>query len=130
MIRDQPQGADLLAEAGLVLREIISPDLTSEARYKILMVLRAMDLAQRELHADPEMEGRLYRHLSQFAVSGGTNNDRYSALSKNIRDGLFDVSEELHVFLLAVTAFKLKETDASKVSGELQEILDKSLREK
>ncbi len=44
MIRDQPQGADLLAEARQVLREIISPGLASEARYKILMVLRAMDL--------------------------------------------------------------------------------------
>ncbi len=74
------------------------------------------------------MESRLYQHLSQFVVSGSTNNNRYSVLSKNIRDGLFDVSEELHVFLLAVTVFKLKETDASKVSGELQEILDQSLR--
>ena len=129
MIRDHPQGADLLVEAGRVLRDSVLPGLTSEARYSVLMVLRAMDLVQRELHADPALESRLYERLSQFAVSGDTAQDQCGVLSKNIRDGLFDASEELHVFLLAITAFKLKETDASKVGEELDSLLEQLLQE-
>jgi len=94
MIRDQPQGADLLAEAGRVLRESVLPGLTSKARYKVLMVLRAMDLAQHELHADSVLENRLYQRLSQFSSSRDTNKDRHSVLSNNVRDGFFDASDE------------------------------------
>ena len=128
MMRDHPQGADLLTEAGRVLRESVLPGLTSEARYSVLMALRAMDIAQGELRADPELENKLYHRLSQFIVSGDTDKDRYGALSKRIRDGVFDASEELHIFLLAITAFKLKETDASKVGEELESILEQLLQ--
>lgn len=130
MIRDQPQGADLLAEAGRTLRERVLPGLTSKARYSVLMALRAMDLAQHELRADLALERRLYQQLSQLIESGHTDKERYSVLSTNIRDGLFDASGKLHDFLLAVTAFKLRETDASKVSEDLNEMLDQLLREK
>jgi hypothetical protein len=94
------------------------------------MVLRAIDLAQHELHADSVLENRLYQRLSQFSPSRDMNKDRHSVLSNNVRDGFFDASEALHVYLLAVTAFKLKETDASKVRNELKEILDQLLSEK
>jgi len=130
MIRDQPQGTDLLAEAGRVLRESVLPGLAPEARYKVLMVLRAIDLAHHELRSDPALEKKLYQRLSQLVVSGDTDEGRFSVLSNNIREGLFDASDELHVFLLAVTVFKLRETDASKVSDDLNSALDQLLREK
>jgi hypothetical protein len=41
-------------------------------------------------------------------------------LSENIRNGTFDASDELYVFLQQATAFKLKETDSSKISEELE----------
>ncbi len=123
MIRDHPQGADLLAEARHTLSEGVLPGLTAEARYKLLMALRAMDLAERELRSDSELQNKLKQRLSQLVASGNTVQDRFSVLSKSIRDGAFDASEELHEFLLLVTALKLKESDISKVSEQLMDKL-------
>jgi hypothetical protein len=123
MIRDCPTGADLLAEARHVLRESVLPGLTSEVRYKALMALRAMDLAEREFRADPELENRLKQRLSQLVKSSDTVQDRLSVLSENIRAGNFDASDELYVFLQQATAFKLKETDSSKITEELENLL-------
>jgi len=127
MIRDHPQGADLLVEARHVLSKSVLPGLTSETRYEVLMALRAMDLAERELRSDPELQNKLKQRLSQLVVSGNTVQDRFSMLSTNIRDGAFDASEELHEFLLLVTALKLKETDISKVSEQLMDKLEQLL---
>jgi len=124
MIRDHPQGADLLAEARHVLSKSVLPGLTSETRYNVLMALRAMDLAERELRSDPELQNKLKRRLSQLVVSGNTVQERFSMLSESIRDGAFDAAEELHEFLSLITALKLKETDASKVSEKLMDKLE------
>ena len=124
MIRDHPQGADLLAEARHVLSKSVLPGLTSETRYKVLMVLRAMNLTERELRYNPELQNKIKQRLSQLVASGNTVQDRFSVLSKSIRDGAFDASEELHEFLLLVTAYKLKETGASNVSEKLMDKLE------
>ncbi|MCP4010279.1 MAG: hypothetical protein GY726_12305 [Proteobacteria bacterium] len=123
-MRDQPQGADLLAEARQVLSESVLPELTSKARFNVLMALRAMELAERELRADPEQESRLNERLSQLVVSGDAAQNRFSVLSKSIRDGDFDASDEAHIFLQQVTAFKLKEMGSSKLSEELESLLN------
>ncbi len=123
-MRDQPQGAELLAEARQLLSESILPELTSKARFKMLMALRAMDLAERELRTDPGQENRFNERLSQLVVSGGAAQDRFSVLSKSIRNGVFDASDEVYIFLQQVTAFKLKEMGSLKLSEELEGLLN------
>lgn len=124
MIRDQPHGADLLAEASRVLQANILPHLTSKKRYDALMVLRAMDLVERELRADHKMENKLKQQLFQLTTFAGSSSDCFSALSSCIRKGTFDASKNTHNFLLLITAYKLKETDSVKVSKELEIMLD------
>jgi len=123
-MRDQPQGADLLAEARQVLGESILPELTSKARFKMLMTLRAMELAERELRTDLEQENRLNERLSQLVVFGSAAQGRFSVLSKSIRNGDFDASDEVYIFLQQVTAFKLKEMGSSKLSDDLEGLLN------
>ncbi len=123
-MRDQPQGADLLAEARQVLSESVLPELTSKARFNVLMALRAMELAERELRADPEQESRLEQRLEELSVSSNTAQDSFKALATNIRDGHFDASDAVYEFLQQVTAFKLKEMGSSKLSEELESQLN------
>lgn len=129
MMRDHPLGTDLLAEARRVLADSVLPGLASETRYQALMAIRAIDLAEQELHANPEIERKLGQMLHRFAGPGGTLPDLTRLLSKRIRNGAFDASGELYAFLRLVVAFKLKETNPSKVRGELKNSLDRLLSE-
>lgn len=124
MIRDLPSGADLLAEASRVLRTNILPELTSKSRYDGLMILKAMDLAERELRADHHIENKLKQQLLHLKASEGSSSNNGCVLSSNIRNGPFDASEKIYKILLLLTAYKLKETNASKVSLELESLLD------
>jgi hypothetical protein len=124
MMRDRPRGADLVAEARRVLTETVLPGLAPETRYQALMVIRAMDLAEQEFRASPGVEAKLSDQLRRLLASEGTRPELFSLVSKHIRSGAFDASEELYAFLRLVVAFKLKETNPSKISGELKDSLD------
>ena len=127
MMRDRPQGADLLAEARRVLANTVLPNLTSDTRYQALMVIRAMNLAEHELRANPRIEVKLNDQLRKLVANEGTLPELFSLLSKRIRNDDFDASEDLYAFLRLVVAFKLRDTNPSKVKGELDEPLDRLL---
>ncbi|MEM7226987.1 MAG: DUF6285 domain-containing protein [Pseudomonadota bacterium] len=59
---DQPDGAQLLAEARRVLLETLLPELPEKQRFNALMVANAMAIARRELEASgaqaPESDSR------------------------------------------------------------------------
>ena len=120
MMRDAPQGVELLAEARRVLANKVLPQLTPETRYQVLMVLRAITLAEREFEANAGTEEKLGEMLQQLVSSDVTVPELTQLLSKRIRNGDFDVSDELYAFLRLAVAFKLKETNPSKVGEGLE----------
>ena len=120
MMRDAPQGAELLAEARRVLANKVLPQLTSETRYQVLMAIRAITLVEREFEASAETEEKLGEMLRQLLSSDVTVPELTRLLSKRIRNGDFDAFDELYAFLRLAVAFKLKETNPSKVGEGLE----------
>jgi len=110
MMRDNPQGAELLKEARHVLTGTVLPLLSSEEKYQLLMAIRAIKLAERQFLADSETEARLTGLLAGYIETGAIETDPVWALSRQIRNGDRDASAEVFGFLQQVTAFKLKET--------------------
>ena len=119
MMRDSPQGVELLTEARRVLVETVLPSLTSDTRYQVLMVVRAITLAEREFEASAETEAKIGEKLHQLTGSDAPMPELTQLLSKRIRNGDFDGSEELYAFLRLAVAFKLEETNPSRVEEEL-----------
>jgi len=110
MMRDNPQGADLLKEARHVLSDIVMPQLSSETKYQLLMAVRAIKLAERQFLADTETEARLTALLAGYQETKAPETDPARALSSQIRNGNWDASPQVFDFLQEVAAFKLKET--------------------
>jgi hypothetical protein len=125
MMRDAPQGVELLVEARRVLANKVLPQLASETRYQVLMAIRAITLAEREFEASAETEEKLGEMLQPLLGSDITVPELTQLLSKRIRNGDFDQSEKLYAFLRLAVAFKLKETDPSKVWEELEDSLNR-----
>jgi len=123
MMRDAPRGVELLAEARRVLANKVLPQLTSETRYQVLMAIRAITLVEREFEASAKAEEKLGEMLQQLVGSDATVPELTRLLSKRIRNGDFDVSDELYAFLRLAVAFKLKETNPSKVGEGLKDSL-------
>jgi len=127
MIRDQPHGADLLVEARRELMEEIFPDIGSENRYKVLMIQRAMELAERELHSDRDIENKLMEQLRLLVDTDTPESSLINMLKQQLRDGRLDASEKLYEILQLIVAFKLKVTNPSKVSADLENRLNSLL---
>lgn len=104
MMRDNPQGADLLQEARHVLTDIVMPQLSSETKYQLLMVVRAIKLAERQFLADTETEARLTEQLAGYQETNPA-----CTLSSQIRNGKWDASPQVFDVLQDVATFKLKE---------------------
>lgn len=128
MMRDLPCGAELLAEARCVLTDAVLPSLAPDSRYQALMIIRAMDLAERELRANPALESNLGDQLCRLVATQGTVPELFNVLSKRLRTGAFDASEELYELLRLVVAFKLRESNPSIVPEALEDSLDQLLR--
>ena len=127
MIRDQPHGADLLVEARRELMEEIFPNIGSENRYRVLMIMRAMELAERELHSDRDIENKLIEQLQQMVATDKSEDSLFDILERQLRDGRLDASEKLYEILQLIVAFKLKVTNPSKVSEDLENRLNSLL---
>jgi len=125
MMRDAPKGVELLAEARRILADKVAPALSSEARYQVLMAIRAITLVERELQASAGIDENLGEMLEQLLGSNAAVPELTRVLSKRIRSGDFDASDELYGFLRLVVAFKLTETNPSKVGEELEGALDR-----
>ena len=120
MIRDQPHGADLLVEARRELMEEIFPDIGSENRYRVLMIMRAMELAERELHSDRDIENKLMEQLRLLVDTDNPETPLIDMLRQQLRDGRLDASEKLYEPLQLIVAFKLRVTNPLKVSEDLE----------
>ncbi len=123
MINDQPHAADLLVEARREFIESVLPNIGSESRYKAAMVLRAMELAERELNSDHEIEQKLLAQLRQLLASEEPESALTGILSRQLREGGFDSSQQLYELLQLAVAFKLRVTDPLKLSEDLENSL-------
>ncbi len=110
MMRDNPQGADLLKEARHVLTDVVMPQLSPETKYQLLMAVRAIKLAERQFLADTESEARLAGLLAGYQETEASETDPTRSLSNQIRNGNWDASPQVFDFLQELTIFKLKET--------------------
>ncbi len=124
MIRDQPNAADLLLEARRELVDGVLPDINSKARYKVAMVLRAMELAERELNSDPAVENRLVEWLRQLLATDEAEPLLIDMLKRRLREGKFDASEKLYEMLRLAVANRLKVSNPMKVPGDLESRLN------
>ncbi len=124
MIRDQPNAADLLHEARRELADGVLPDINSKARYKVAMVLRAMELAERELNSDPAVENRLVEWLRQLLATDEAEPLLIDMLKRRLREGKFDASEKLYEMLRLAVANRLKVSNPMKVPGDLESRLN------
>ncbi len=119
MIYEQPDAADLLAEARREFIESVLPNIGSESRYKAAMVLRTMELAERELNSDHDVARNLITQLRQLLVTDKPESALSGMLSRQLREGNFDSSQQLYQLLQLVVAFKLRVTDPRKLpAGE------------
>jgi|GEM_PF-1065857 len=120
MIRDRPDGADLLAQARRTMSENLLGDLSGKARYQALMVLRAMALAEMELRGDKGLERQIGDQLRLLLGSDGAmaEPELFSLLSGRIRAGQFDASGELYDALRLLSAFKLQRTGPTAGDGK------------
>jgi len=123
MISDQPHAADLLLQARREFIEGVLPNISSESRYKAAMVLRAMELAERELNTDHELEQKLLAQLRQLLASEEPESALTGILSQQLREGGFDASQQLYELLQLAVVFKLRVTDPLKLSGDLEDRL-------
>jgi len=114
MIRDEPQGADLLSEARRVLADHVLPNLSSDMRYQTLMVVRAISLVESQLRASSDTESGLRDKLAMIAGDQATEREPVQLLSEQIRTGARDASAEVFCFLKQVAAFKIDETNSGK----------------
>jgi len=127
MIHDRPHGADLLVEARRKFMEELLPDINPGNRYKVLMVLRAMELAERELYSDRDIENGLMEQLRQLVATDKTESSLFDMLKQQLRNGKLDASENLYEILQLIVAFKLKVTNPLKVSEDLENRLNNLL---
>jgi hypothetical protein len=100
-MRDQPDGAALLATAQQVLREDVLKSLPEEKRLAVLMIANAMGIAERQLSAGDDPVRAELKGLVQLLDNGVENADLLedvmaSACALNrelcalIREGLAD----------------------------------------
>ncbi|MCP3689513.1 MAG: hypothetical protein GY784_13985 [Gammaproteobacteria bacterium] len=120
MIYDKPGARDLLQEARRELMEDVLPGINPQARYKLLMINRAMELAERELESNRETKDVLERRLNHFVNNSNVELPVADLLTQHIRDGKFDSSGALYETLQLLVAFKLSATNPDKVPDNLK----------
>ncbi len=100
MLREPPDGANLLATAReVVLRELL-PALPESAQFAARMVANAMAIAGREAAQDPSWEAGA---LSRVAALVGDAEDPLRAFAAAIRAGRFDGDAEAFAVLREIT---------------------------
>lgn len=101
-MRDRPKGYELLASARKLLREKVLPALPAEHKHGLLMVMKAMSIAERQLQYGevPERDElqALAALLGEPCADLGVANRR---LSLRLREGSGDPGQTQHTALFA-----------------------------
>lgn len=93
-MRDQPDGADLLAIARAELLRDVLPILPANLKYKALMIANAMAIAQRQFHNTSEISAIEIRQIT--ALFTDVPDELHAGLCQRIREGIFDLGSDNH----------------------------------
>lgn len=117
-MRDQPDGINLLATAEQIIRQQVLPDMPKQHHTQMLMCLRAMAIAQRQLrYGDAPQQAELASVLRFVPVPEAGEltqslTEANRALSQQIRQGLGDPGHAQRAELIE----HLRETTRQRVA--------------
>jgi hypothetical protein len=109
-MREQPDGAQLLAIARAVLKQSLLPLLPKDQHYNALMIINAMSIAERQLDygQTPQQAERVV--LCQLLAQDDELPDLNHAFARAIRSGVMDDNEQAHRLLWQTTLQRVRES--------------------
>jgi hypothetical protein len=110
-MRDRPNGAELLAEAGRVLSEELAPTLSGAQRYKALLVAAAVGMVRRELEAGDAWQREELAGLQALLGKDGDLEALSGELAAALRAGTFDADARVHKLLRDSVIARVRETN-------------------
>ncbi|WP_375757622.1 DUF6285 domain-containing protein [Corallococcus exercitus] len=109
-MREQPEGAALLAIAREVLLRELLPALPEDKAYAARMIANAMGIAERQLREGAGPQEEEHRALAALLQREGGLEELNRELAARIRQGGFDGSEEAWSLLWASTVQRVRES--------------------
>ena len=110
-MRDRPNGAELLAEAGRVLSEDLAPGLSGEQRYQVLLVAAAVGIVRRELEAGEAPAEAERAALTDLLQKSGDLAVLNADLATAIRGGRYDAAPAVYDLLMQGCVARAKESN-------------------
>ena len=110
-MRDRPNGAELLAEAGRVLSEDLAPGLSGEQRYQVLLVAAAVGIVRRELEAGEAPAEAERAALTDLLQKSGDLAVLNADLATAIRGGRYDAAPAVYDLLMQGCVARVKESN-------------------
>jgi hypothetical protein len=128
-MRDRPESAELLGLAREVLLRDVMPFLSAERSEQIMLIARAMAIAERELKAGSTPITECHAALRKL-YGDGDFAMLWRRLAAKIRTGTYDTSgfarEEVRRLLFAVTVQKLRESNPDYLAASGVDQTDQS----
>lgn len=109
-MREQPDGAALLAVAREVLKRELLPLLPENKAYAALMIANAMGIAERQLQAGDTAQDAERAALTQLLARQATLADLNRAFAAGIRAGAFDADKAAQKLLLESVRQRVSES--------------------
>lgn len=116
-MRERPAGTELLAVAERTLRDEVLPALADEKKYLVLMVLKALSIAERQLMLDDtDGENPPLRALLQDAHTSMLSLER--ELGRRVRQGTYDHDRAAQRVLWDLTLRRVRESAPRHLESE------------
>ncbi len=124
-MRERPEGAALLSVAAQTLREQVLPVLAEDKKYLVLMVLKALSLAEGQLSGeDPQLQGE--RELLEGLLKQTASGDDLRAcveklereLGRRVRQGTYDHDQAGQLVLWKLTLQRVRESAPRYLESE------------
>lgn len=109
-MREQPDGAALLAIAREVLRKELLPLLPKERAYEVLMIANAMSIAERQLQHGDAAESAEHAALQLLLKQEGTPAGLMRVLAGKVRAGDMDANAEVQALLWRSVVQRVRES--------------------
>lgn len=116
-MREQPDGAALLAVAREILRKELLPLLPKERSYDALMIANAMGIAERQLRAGDAPQHTEQALLAMLLGEQGSLSYLNRRFAERIRAGDFDASARAQELLWNFTVQRVRESAPKALDG-------------
>lgn len=109
-MREQPDGAALLAIARDTLKNELLPLLPKESHYRALMILNAMGIAGRQLQAGEGPQQEEQAELAAWLGRSGDLPELCREFARRVREGAADDDAQARQLLWRMTAQRVRES--------------------